>query len=126
MSTIKVVLFPATTLSTLSSKLVEHGLGGWNLGSVIGITLVVLGWGSGENWGSPQGRQGISVDIPFSRFGRWGPLQGHQHVPGDSPSFSVPTGHRLGMLLGGHRFGNAFAQCPELVASEAGSGDGRS
>ena len=94
-----VVLFPATTPSTLSSKLVEHGLGGWNLGSVIGITLVVLGWGSGENWGSPQGRQGISVDIPFSRFGRWGPLQGHQHVPGDSPSFSVPTGHRLGMPL---------------------------
>ena len=42
---------------------------------------------------------GIPVDIPLSRSGRWGPPQGCQGVPGDSPSSSVPTGHRLGMLL---------------------------
>ena len=51
-------------------------------------------------------RQGIPVDIPLSRSGRWGTPQGCQGIPGDSPSSSVPTGHRLGMLLwGGVGFG---------------------
>ena len=45
--------------------------------------------------------QGVPVDISLSRSGRWGPPQGRQGIPGDSPSYSVPTGHRLGMLLWG-------------------------
>ena len=101
-STIKEVFFPATTPSTLSSKLVfGTWAGGWNPGPIIGTTLVVLGWGSGEKWGFPQRHQGVPVGIPLSRSGRWGPLQGHQGAPGDSPSSSVPIGHRLGMLLWG-------------------------
>ena len=82
-----------------------QGLGGWNLGRIIGTTFLGLGWGSREKWGFLQRRQGI---------------------PGDTPSSSVSIGHRLGMLLGGRGFGHAFAQCPELVASEAGSGGGGS
>ena len=39
------------------------------------------------------------MDIPLSRSGKWGPPQGCQGIPGDSPSSSDPTGHRLGMLL---------------------------
>ena len=39
------------------------------------------------------------MDVPLSRSGGWGPLQGCQGVSGDSPPFSVPTDHRLGMLL---------------------------
>ena len=45
--------------------------------------------------------QGIPVDIPLSRSGRWGPPQGCQGILGDSPSSSVPIGHRLGMLSWG-------------------------
>ena len=46
-------------------------------------------------------RQGVPMDIPLSRSGRWRPPQECQGVPGDSPSSSVPIGHRLGMLLWG-------------------------
>ena len=105
-STVKEVFFPATIPSTLSSELVSGPWAGrWNLGPIIGTTLVGLDWGSGEKWGFPQSRQGI---------------------PADTPSSSVPIGHRLGMLLAGRGCGHAFARCPELVASEAGSGDGGS
>ena len=52
------------------------------------------------------GEVGISPDAPghpcghFSPgLGCWGPPQGCQGVPRDSPSSSVPTSHRLGMLL---------------------------
>ena len=45
--------------------------------------------------------QGVSVDSSLSRSGRWGPLQGCQGISGDSPSSSVPIGHRLGMFLWG-------------------------
>ena len=39
------------------------------------------------------------MDISFSRSGRCGPPQGCQGVLGDSLPLSVPTDHRLGMLL---------------------------
>ena len=67
-------------------------------------------------------RQGIPVDILLSRSGRWGTPQGCQGIPGDSPSSSVPTGHRLGMLLGGRGFGHAFAQCPNWLHQKQGPG----
>ena len=41
------------------------------------------------------------MDIPLSRSRRWGPPQGCQGVPEDSPPSSVPTDQRLGMLLWG-------------------------
>ena len=76
-STIKGVFFLATTLSTLSSELVfRTRAGGWNPGPVIGTTLVELGWGSGEKWGSPQMCQGVPVGIPLSRSGRSGGAEG--------------------------------------------------
>ena len=54
------------------------------------------------------GEVGISPEAPERPCGHstlqiWevGTTQGCQGVPGDSPSSSVPTGHRLGMLLWG-------------------------
>ena len=92
-STIKEIFFLATTPSTLSSELVFRTQArGLEPRPGLGTTFVELGWDFEEKWGSPQMRQGIPVDIPLSRSGRWEP---------PSPSSSVPIGHRLGMLLWG-------------------------
>ena len=99
-SIIKEVFFPVTTLSALSSELVsgtqagglERGPRHWNNSRSVGLGF----------WGEV----GISPGVPGCLFRHsilqvWevGPLQGHQGAPGDSPSSSVPTGHRSGMLL---------------------------
>ena len=101
----------------------DRGGGSWNPGPVIGTTLIGLGWGVGEKWGSLQGRQGIAVDIPLSKSGRWWPPQGCQGVPGDSLPLSVSTDHRLGMIWrGGVRVWACSYPVSWLVAWEAGSG----
>ena len=124
-STIKEVFFLATTSSTLSSELMSGTwAGGWNLGSAIGTTLIGLGWGSGEKWGSPQRHQGIPVDIPLSRSGRWVPLQGCQGTPRDSPSSSVPISTGWACFCGGPWVWAFFAQCPDWLHQKQGSGWG--
>ena len=111
MSTIKEVFsfflsffffFLATTPSTLSSELLsgtrarglEPGPHHWNNSRRVGLGF----WGE---VGSLQWHQGIPVDISLSSSGRWGPPQGCQGIPGDSPPSSAPTDHRLGMCLWG-------------------------
>ena len=117
-STIKEVFFLATTPSTLSSELVfGTGPGGWNPGPIIGTTLVGLGWGSVEKWEFPQRHQGVPVDIPLSRSGRWG-----QSI------FQCPHWPQVGHgFVGGCGFGHAFAQCPDWLHRKQGPGrEGRS
>ena len=121
-STVKEVFFPATTPSTLSSELVfgtrARGLEPrphhWNNSRRVGLGF----WGevgiSPEAPGRPCGHSTLQV---------WevGTSPGVTGVPGESPSFSVPIGHRLGCFCGDRKFGHAFAQCPDS-ALEAGSG----
>ena len=101
-STIKEVFFPATNPSTLSSELKFGARAGglepepchWNNCPRVGLGF----WGevgiSPEAPGRPCGHSTLQV---------WevGTTQGCQGIPGDSPSSSVPTGHRLGMPLWG-------------------------
>ena len=102
LSTIKEVFFSATTPSTLSSKFMfQIWAGGleprphhWNNSRRVGLGF----------WGEV----GISPEAPRCPCGHstlqvWevGTSPGVPGHPRDSPSSSVPIGHRLGMLLWG-------------------------
>ena len=100
MSAMKEIFFLATIPSTLSSKPVSEA---WAWGLEPGShhcnnsRRVLLGfWGEvGTSPGAPECSCGHSI------LQVWGVETWHQGIPGDSPSSSVPIGHRLGMPLWG-------------------------
>ena len=119
----KEIFFLATIPSTLSSEPVfgawagglEPGSRHWNNSRRVGLGF----WGEvGTSPGVLEGPCGRSI-LQVWGVGTW-----RQAVSGDSPSSSVPIGHRSGTPVRGDcGFGHAFAQCPDWLHWKQGPGE---